>query len=142
MAIRRIVLGLGGLLALCWYAYGNPPVPSLADIISRADSFVNQPVELYVETTVERLQPDGFWLRQRGARIFVRGDTGKAAPGDYVTVTGVLLPDTTVALQAMYVGKGRRIKMAVSAVAVVLAFAVFLRSIRWTRHGWELKTDA
>ncbi|MDQ7052093.1 MAG: hypothetical protein Q9P14_04035 [candidate division KSB1 bacterium] len=142
MAIRRIVFGLAGLLGLCVYAYWTPPIPKLADLLNRPEPYINQPIELYVETTVERIQPEGFWLRQRGARMFVRGDAGEATPGDFVTVTGVLLPDTTVAMQAMYIGKGRRLKMAVSAVGALLALVVMVRSMRLTRNGVELKPDA
>lgn len=138
MAVYRILVGLVLLVLLGAGANYSCPYPDLAEILSHPQKFAGQRVAVFIEAKIVERTADGFILAQRGNRLRVQTTIKAAAPGEFVAVAGVFQPPARLQAEAVHLAQGRRWKMAVSAIPVLLLVVLLPMALRFDRRSKTL----
>jgi len=145
---RPLVWAAGGLglLAIGYAAEKTRPYPTMAEILARPDRYHGKLVPLIGECRVEVMLPDGFVIRQMGARMRARTSAPDAHPGDDVVVEGTFRAPDSLEVTRLRIAAGRRWKMAISVVPVMVIGFLLRRNIGVAVRShavWlRLRTDA
>ena len=140
MAVYRIIIGLLLLVLLCVWANYSCPYPELAEILNKPQKFAGQRVAVFIEAKIIERTADGFILAQRGHRLRVVTHVKEAeAPlGEFVAVEGVFQPPDLLQAEAIHLAQGRRWKMAVSVIPVLLLAVLLPMALRFDRRNGKL----
>lgn len=140
----RVSIGLFGALALCLHAARNPRDPQLFQIFEDPAAFVGKTVQLYVESRIEKITPEGFVLRQSDSTITVLGEFSDLIPGNQVSVKGVFQSDGT--LRGDEVSSAdptpREFRKWISVLGLMIIGVALVRNLRLSRLGLEMRADA
>lgn len=123
------------LVGLVWYGYEYNPTVSLQMCLNDPLLYDGREIDAGMETKVVEIIPDGFILQQGGRTIRVMGDRQNASPGDYVGLQAVFHKEGYLELKSLYVAKGRRLKIVLSALPVLLVLFLLFKNFRfdWRR---------
>jgi hypothetical protein len=144
VSIWRLVGGTLGIILLGLYATYHPADPQLFDLGSDLSAHVGMFVQLYVETSVKSVRPDGFRLRQGDATIWVRGVVPELAPGNYAAVEGVIQADGSLLPSRIETARPqpRWFRKWISVLALVVVAMALGRTLRLRRDGLEIRERA
>jgi hypothetical protein len=134
MSLSRILSGLIVLLSLCAWAQYSCPYPELAEILAYPEKFAGRRVAVFIEAKVAEHTIDGFILNQRGHRLRVHANIQDAPIDEFVAVAGVFQPPSDLQADAVHLARGRRWKMAVSVIPVLLLAFLVPRALRFDRR--------
>jgi hypothetical protein len=140
MSVFRILLGLVSLAALGAWANYSCPYPELGEILGNPQKFAGQRVAVFIEAKIVERTEDGFMLAQRGHRLRVQTNLAEAPLGEFVAVAGVFQPPDRLQAEAVHLAPGRRWKMAVSVIPVLLLAALLPMALRFHRRNKTLTT--
>ena len=129
-AVAASVL-LAVIVALCIYSGTRPPELSLDDCLREPSSHDGAVVFTPREARLGKVMDGGFTVRWGGREITVRGDPPDAPPGTYIQVKGRFHAEGYLDEIAARTGRYREIKIAVSAVAVLIVVWLLGRDLRW-----------
>ncbi len=135
MSGHRIIIGLALLAALGAWANYSCPYPDLAEMLAGPQKFAGQRVAVFVESKIAERTEEGFVLAQRGHRLRVQADVKEAPVGEFVAVQGVFQPPDYLQAEAVHLAQGRRWKMAVSVIPVLLLAVLLPMALRYDRHN-------
>jgi hypothetical protein len=142
MAVYRILIGLVLLVLLCAWANYSCPYPELAEILSNPQKFAAQRVAVFIEAKIVERTADGFILAQRGHHLRVLTDIKDAPLGEFVAVEGMFQPPDFLQAEAIHLAQGRRWKMAVSVIPVLLLAVLLPMALRFDRRNGTLRLRA
>lgn len=144
MSLVRILSGLALLLLLCAWANYSCPYPDLGEILGNPQQFAGQRVAIFIEARFMEQTEDGFILAQRGHRLRVLANVKKVPLGEFVAVQGVFQPPDHLQAEAIHLAQGRRWKIAVSVIPVLLLVILLPMALRIDhRNGTlTLRVDA
>jgi hypothetical protein len=143
MAAYRILIGLVLLMLLCAWANYSCPYPELAEILGNPQKFAGQRVAVFIEAKIVERTADGFILAQRGHRLRVLANLKEVPPlGEFAAVEGVFQPPAHLQAEAIHLAQGRRWKMAVSVIPVLLLVVLLPLALRFDRRNGTLKLHA
>ncbi len=134
MAVYRIPIGLVLLVLLCAWANYSCPYPDLAKILGDPQKFAGQRVAVFIEARIVERTEDGFILAQRGHHLRVLTKIKEAPLGEFVAVEGVFQPPDRLQAEAIRLAPGRRWKMAVSVIPVLLLAVLLPMALRFDRR--------
>ncbi|MDZ7360267.1 MAG: hypothetical protein ONB46_06010 [candidate division KSB1 bacterium] len=134
MKISSIVLGLLVLASLCAWAHYSSPYPDLTEILAHPEQFAGKRVGLFIETRVAEPTVDGFILTQRGHRLRVHTDIKDVPANEFVAVAGIFEPPDRLHAASVRHAKGRRWKIAVSVIPVLLLVFLLPLALRFDRQ--------
>ena len=138
MSLFKILPGLALLLLLCVWADYSCPYPELAEILGEPQKFAGQQVAIFIEARVVDRTEDGFILAQRGQHLRVRTNVKEAPLGEFVAVQGVFQPPNYLQARAIHLAQGRRWKIAVSVIPVLLLAVLLPMALRFDRRNGTL----
>ncbi|MGH7455427.1 MAG: hypothetical protein ACRENG_29000 [bacterium] len=138
MAVYRILIGLVLLVLLCAWANHSCPYPDLAEILGNPQKFAGQRVAVFIEAKIVERTEDGFILAQRGHHLRVLTNIKEAPPGEFVAVQGVFQPPAHLQAETIRLAQGRRWKMAVSVIPVLLLAVLLPLALRFNRRNGTL----
>jgi hypothetical protein len=138
MPVYRILIGSALLVLLCAWANYSCPYPELDEILGNPQKFSGQRVAVFIEAKVVERTEDGFILVQRGHRLRVLTNIKEAPPGEYVAVQGVFQPPAHLQAEAVHFAPGRRWKIAVSVIPVLLLAVLLPMALRFNRRNGTL----
>jgi hypothetical protein len=139
MAVYRIFIGLVLLVLLCAWANYSCPYPNLAEIIGNPQKFAGQRVAVFIEAKIVERTEDGFILAQRGHRLRVLTNIKEAPLGEFVALEGVFQPPDRLQAEAIRLAQGRRWKMSVSVIPILLLAVLLPMALRLDRRNGTLK---
>jgi hypothetical protein len=142
MSLFRILPGLALLFLLCAWANYSCPYPDLAEMLGNPQKFAGQQVAVFIEARIVERTADGFILAQRGHRLRVLADVKEAARGEFVAVQGVFQPPDRLQAEAIRLAQGRRWKIAVSVIPVLLLAVLLPMALRFDRRNGTLALRA
>ncbi|MGH7601745.1 MAG: hypothetical protein ACREOI_35735 [bacterium] len=143
MSLFKILPGLALLLLLCAWADYSCPYPDLAEILGNPQKFAGQRVAIFIEARIVERTEDGFILTQRGHHLRVLANVKEAPLGEFVAVQGVFQPPNYLQAGAIHLAQGRRWKIAVSVIPVLLLAVLLPLALRFGRRNGmlTLRTD-
>jgi hypothetical protein len=133
MKISRIIVGLFLLASLCAGAHYSRPYPDLAEMLAQPQQYAGKRVALFIETRVAEQTEDGFILTQRGHRLRVHTAIKDVPPNEFVAVAGIFQPPDRLHADSVRHAKGRRWKIAVSVIPVLLLVFLLPMALRFDR---------
>lgn len=134
MRVIAAVLLTVVILLLCIYSGFHPPETSLDDCLSAPRRYDGRVIYSPREARIGEVYGDGFLLRWGGNSIPVKGEVHGAVKGRYVQVKGIFHREGYIEAVRMKTGTYRRLKMAVSVVAVAIVFFVLKKEMCWDRE--------
>jgi hypothetical protein len=138
MAVYRIFIGLALLALLGAWANYSCPYPDLAEILGNPQIFAGRRVAVFIEAKVAERTEDGFILVQRGHRLRVQTNIAEAPLGEFVVVEGLFRPPDYLQAETVHLASGRRWKMAVSVIPVLLLAVLLPMTLRFDRRSKTL----
>lgn len=111
---------------------------TLPQLLANRQHYAGDVVHGFPEATVAEDTAEGFVLASQGARIRVTGVEGEAPVGSFVEVRGVF-ENGVIAADVVRFATRRRLKIAVSALALLGVAALAPRFVRVTRSGLVLR---
>jgi hypothetical protein len=134
MKLSNIVVGLLLLASLCARAHYSRPYPDLAEMLAHPEQYAGKRVALFIETRVAEQTEDGFILTQRGHRLRVHTSIKDVPPNEFVAVAGIFQPPDRLHADSVRHAKGRRWKIAVSVIPVLLLVFLLPLALRFDRQ--------
>lgn len=133
MSLSRINLGLVLLVSLCAWAHLSCPYPDLEEIFAHPQTYAGKRVAVFIEARVVELTAYGFVLNQRGSRLHVHTSEKNAPLNGFAAVAGIFQPPHHLQADTVHLAAGRRWKMAVSVIPVLLLVFLLPRALRYDR---------
>jgi hypothetical protein len=140
--ILSSILCAASLFGLCTYSavVGPGQSDSLPKALANPHLDAGLVLRLPSVVRVMEVRPQEFWVHQRGAQIVVRipeqleqdwmGRGQQLQAGDYVSLEATFHPDGYLLLRDMHVHKGRRLKIWVSLLALLVLAGLLLHERR------------
>ncbi|MCI0698421.1 hypothetical protein L0337_41290 [candidate division KSB1 bacterium] len=142
MSLFKILPGPVLLLLLCAWANYSCPYPDLAEILGNPQKFAGQRVAVFIEARIAERTEDGFILAQRGHRLRVLANVKEAPLGEFVAVQGVFQPPNHLRAETIRLAQGRRWKIAISVIPVLLLAVLLPMALRFDRRNGTLTLRA
>ncbi len=139
-----VLLGLPVvLLALGWYSYQCHPYRNLQDALRQPAAFEGKVVSAGAEVTIVSVGDSVFVVRQLGREFRVRGRLSGAKPGEYVALEAIFHGTGELELVRGRVLKGRRAKIWISVLPLLIVVALFFADYRFDLpRGEFVRRDA
>jgi len=118
--MARAIIGIVLLVVLGAWAHYSNPYPTLPEILENPQKFHGHRVGGFNEATVAKKTDQGFVLVSQGKELYVATDAQIADTGTYVSVAGTFRAPNRLAAEAVYFARGRRVKVLVSVLALVI----------------------
>jgi len=134
MKISRIIVGLLLLASLCAWAHYSRPYPDLAEMLAHPEQYAGKRVAVFIEARVAEQTEDGFILTQRGHRLRVHTGIKDVPLNEFVAVAGIFQPPNRLHADSVHQAKGRRWKIAVSVIPVLLLVFLLPMALRFDRQ--------
>jgi len=134
MKLSRISIGLTALILICARAQYSCPYPDLAEILANPEKFAGQRVAAFIEARVIEETKDGFIIAQRGNRLRVHTEVKEAPLNEFVAVAGIFQPPDQLHADSIHLAHGRRWKIAVSVIPVLLLVFLLPMALRFDRQ--------
>jgi len=129
--ILLLSLLLGGL---CLYSALENPEISLSECLADPERYEGVLLQHFHEATVQALVPGGFIMRVGDHRIRVVAPKASVAVGDFVTLRAIFHKENYLEALQVYAAKGRRWKIALSVLPVLVVAGLFGRYFRFDRR--------
>ena len=134
MRILKAVILVGIITALCVYSGLFHPGLTLDECLADPDAHNGAVIYSPNEATVGEIFEGGFTLRWDGREIPVHGSNPRLKTGVYSQVKAVFHARGYLDAIEIRVGSYRRLKIAVSVIAVFIVAFLLKKSFRWDRR--------
>lgn len=134
MKTYRLLVGVFLLALLGGWAQYSCPYPALAEILANPEKYAGTRVAVFIEARVTALTADGFILAQRGQLLRVHTAIKNAPLNEFVAVAGNFQPPNHLHADTVHLASGRRAKMAVSVIPVLLLVVLVPMALRFDRQ--------
>lgn len=131
--IPPMLLLAAAVAGLCIYGGMRAPWTTLDECLSAPSLHDGELITTPHEALIGRVMDGGFTLQWDGREITVRGSAPELKPGTYVRLNAIFHREGYLEAREIHVGRFRRTKMAVSAAAAAVVFALLWRRFAWDR---------
>jgi hypothetical protein len=119
------------IVALCIYGYFTHPQPTLKQCLLDPEKYDGYPLKVFGEVRAGSIHKEGFEFVEEKSRVWVKPRPKDIKDNEFIEMQVVFHKEGYLELLQYYIHKGRRLKIAVSAIAVVVVMLLFFREYKF-----------